>query len=91
MREREATVAGLRDMGLKAVPVLLKAIADDFAPNSSRVWCGNCREVSSWYLAAKALKAMGNQAIPALRKALQDDDPGIRRAAAVALDEIQRE
>ncbi len=91
MRERQAAEARLRDRGLKALPVLLKAIADDFAPNSSRVWCGNCREMSSWYLAAKALKGMWNEAIPALRGALQDDDPVIRRAAAVAPDEIQRE
>src|SRR6266540_2563092 len=91
LRERADAAADLKEMGPKAVPALLNTIAEDFDPDSPRVWCGNCKSASRWYLASRALEGMGKAAIPALREALQDQDPGVRHFAADALKKIQGE
>ena len=87
--ERHAAAASLSAMGPRAVPALLGVIADDYDPHSPRAWCGNCMEVSSWYLVSKALEGIGTAAVPALADASQHSNAGIRQAATKALKKIQ--
>jgi HEAT repeat protein len=61
----------------EAVPVLIRVLEDDADPR--------VRES-----AAYELGYMGSEAVPALTRALEDEDPGVRSAAAEALEQIEQ-